>query len=267
MSPVLNIGRFLKTDTDGFLVNECSVEKIGAPWKEAVEEVKQAYLDHLPGKITSLYLRGSIPRGEPIKGKSDLDAFAVTQERIHSAELGWIPQFKGHLQKKYPFVSEVELQFFPYPPLMRSPSFLGLRFTIKILSVCLWGEDLSGQFPQYKPSRRIAFSFHSNLKEEVEQASTGLVRLQDLERVFQVCTWIMKRIVRTGFAILMEKEKRYTRDLYPCYETFAKHYPEKEPEMRKALEWAVDPIADRAVLLDFLESFGKWIVNEAQEKL
>ena len=43
----------------------------------------------------------------------------------------------------------------------------------------------------------------------------------------------------------MVKEQRYTRDLYLCYESFAKHYPEKEREMYRALELAINPKTDR----------------------
>lgn len=34
---ILEIGSLLKTDANGFIINESSIDKIQSPWKEAVE--------------------------------------------------------------------------------------------------------------------------------------------------------------------------------------------------------------------------------------
>ena len=58
------------------------------------------------------------------------------------------------------------------------------------------------------------------------------------------------------------KENEYTRDLYPAYKIFSKHYPEKESEIRQTLEWAINPIVDKEKIINFLEGFGMWVVEE-----
>ena len=76
----------------------------------------------------------------------------------------------------------------------------------------------------------------------------------------------MKKILRTGFSLVMEKEKAFTRDLYPSYQLFSKYYPDQEPQMRQALEWAINPTDDSAGLLKYLGEFGGWLGAEAGKR-
>lgn len=266
MATILKKGRFLQTDAEGFLVNEARLENIVPPWKEGVEETKQAYLHHLPGRIHSVYLRGSIPRGEAVQGISDLDTLAVTLPGPEPLDLSWIGPFKSTFLKKYPFVSDVEFQFFPLDSLLNAPSDLTRRFIVKTLSVCLYGEDLSAKIRPFKPDLSVAYAFHGGIQQDVAMALIGFRQVKNPAQIRQGCTWIMKRLLRAGFSLFMTEEKTYTRDLYLCHEVFARHHPERKAEIRQALEWAVNPTEDVAVLSRFLEDFGKWVGRTAQAR-
>jgi len=264
MPPIRQIGKPMLPDSEGFLGNEARISKIPALWSEAVEHVQKAYIEHHGPQIRSLYLRGSLPRGEAFEGISDIDTFSIVDRVPDVSELAWIPDFKRSMKKKFPFIGDIEIHFFPYESLVHALGYLSLRFTIKHLSACLWGEDLSEQFPRFKPSLKIAFAFHGFLGREIRETLSWLSEPRPPRGVQKACSWIMKRIVRTGASILMEQENAYVRDLYPCYEIFSRHYPEREPEMRQALEWAVEPSADTPTIARFLGSFGSWLTMESR---
>jgi hypothetical protein len=149
---------------------------------------------------------------------------------------------------------------------MTDAGYFSRRFAIKVLSACFYGEDLVPKIPKFKPKLEIAFYFHGNIEQVVEQAIQRIQSSSQSDQVKVHCTWVMKRLLRTGFGLTIEKAKLFTRDLYPCYEIFSKFYPEKEPQMRQALEWAINPSADKSELLDFLISFGRWLSAEAKRK-
>jgi len=71
------IGSFLQTDTDGFIVNTTSPEKIQSAWLPAVEMVSDAYRKHFGENLHSVYIRGSVAKGEAIDNISDIDSFAI----------------------------------------------------------------------------------------------------------------------------------------------------------------------------------------------
>lgn len=82
--------------------------------------------------------------------------------------------------------------------------------------------------------------------------------------IFSQCAWISRRLVRVGFELIMEQEQAYTRDLYPCYQRFAAHFPALEPQMRQALALAIAPSRHRAGLLLFLAHLGEPLLEQVQ---
>lgn len=264
MEKLQEIGSFLDLDKDGFLGKECDLKKLCSPWTEAVSEIVRAYLKHHAKNIHSIYLRGSLPRGLAIEGKSDIDTFALVHGTPKNLDLSWIQAFKSEFLKKFKGAQDLEMHFFPVEPTLNQMGFFSLRFTIKHLSVCLYGEDLGASIPPFKPDLRIAYAFHGMLGEEINQVEKWLKTKRKPEDIRRACQWIMKRIVRTGFAIVIHFEKTYTRDLYYCYEGFSKHYPQKSAEMFQALQLAITPSEDEAFILATLKGIGEWLADEAR---
>lgn len=77
----------------------------------------------------------------------------------------------------------------------------------------------------------------------------------------------MKILVRAGLALVIVEENLYTRDLYPAYTLFAKYFPEKEHEMRQALQYAIDPTDNPEEIVEFLNKFGSWMIIQAEKWL
>ncbi|UOR13626.1 hypothetical protein [Halobacillus amylolyticus] len=77
----------------------------------------------------------------------------------------------------------------------------------------------------------------------------------------------MRIIVRAGLALVIVQEQSYTRDLFPAFKLFSKHYPEKEQEMRTALWYAINPLSNSEEILKFLDRFGSWIKAETENWL
>jgi SCF ubiquitin ligase, SKP1 component len=264
MPDILPIGSLLQTDPEGYLVKDCSVEKIDKPWMEAVEWTRQALSTHLGTDLHSAYLRGSVPRGEAQPGISDLDILAVTQRDPRELDLAWVAPAASEFKSKFPFAKYLDLEFVPLAKLLAEPGYLAKRFTIKVTAACIQGEDLAPRLKPFKPSRKIAFFFHGNIREVLQQTAAKLALTSNFQQIQQGCAWVMKRLVRTGFGLVMEKAGAYTRDLYPSYEIFSKYYPEKEKEMRQALEWAINPTTDKKAILKFLGEFGTWMAEESR---
>jgi hypothetical protein len=138
---------------------------------------------------------------------------------------------------------------------------------IKTHSVCVFGEDLTVHLPKYKADKTLGNEHLVNLKNQVEQAKEDLDGNEDIEDILDCCSWVMKIIVRAGLALVIEKENQYTRDLFPAYKIFSEHYPEKEPDMKQAVKYAINPIENPNEILDFLEGIGNWMVNESEKWL
>ncbi|OAT81950.1 nucleotidyltransferase [Bacillus sp. MKU004] len=267
MTTIKEMGRFCPTDHNGNIINDASLQNIKPGFVKVIEETVEHYKTHLKEDLHSIYIRGSVPRGLGIEGVSDLDTIALTNKTTHDMDLGWVEKSERFLNSKYKCVDGVEFSFFSIEEVLKTDHFSIIPFMIKTHSVCVYGEDVRGHLPEYKADITLGNEHLMNLKRQIDQAKDDFVGNEDKEDIVDCCRWIMKIIVRAGLALVIEKEAKYTRDLYPAYRLFAKHYPGKEPEMRQALQYAVDPVENPVEILGFLEGMGCWMTGEAEKWL
>lgn len=260
---VKRVGGYLEVDEQGYLKKAADVSRIQEPWLTPVEAVRQAYLDRYGNTLHSIYIRGSVAKGRAIEGVSDIDSLAVFREdRFDEPDGAWERDVEEDIEARFPNVGGAELICVPMERATTRDNIYA--FTIKVEAACIYGEDLASQMHGYKPGPDMAFQmryFHSHLdifKREYPRES-------EQEKVLTL-VWIMRRFLRLGMELVMERERRYTRDLYPCYESFAKHYPNKKSEMLRALELAINPIVDEQSE-DFTRKFGDWLEAEANTHL
>ncbi|WP_035434128.1 hypothetical protein [Bacillus sp. UNC322MFChir4.1] len=267
MTTIKEIGSLCITDKDGYIINQSDRNKINPIFSLVIHDVINAYSTYLKDDLHSVYIRGSIPKGIGIEGVADLDTIAVTKQHPNKLKLNWVKKIEHRLNQKYDCVDGIELSFYSIEEILNTSSFSIMSFILKTHGICVFGEDLIPQLPKYKANEALANDHLIHLQTQIKNACEDLKDNSDIEDIKDCCKWIMKIIVRAGLALVIMKENTYTRDLYPAYKLFSKYFPEKEQDMRKALEYAITPIIDTKVLLLFLNEFGKWMISEADRWL
>ena len=264
---IKRIGNYLETDEQGFLQSRADAANVTGPWRAAVEEVKKAYLEQWPTSIHSIYVRGSIAKGLAVEGTSDIDSFAVLkpgceQELSYEAVKAWAEALEKTICEDFSFVTGVEISLEPFEEAQDRKNVYAL--ILKTEAACVYGEDMAASIAPYKPGPDMAFQtkyFRSHL----ETFLTEYPAEPEADKP-EFINWMMRRFLRLGMELVMVEERRFTRDLYLCYESFAKHYSDKTAEMYRALELAVNPVLGE-VTETFVEAFGAWLAQEAERKL
>jgi hypothetical protein len=268
LTVVKDIGRYCSTDKDGYICNDSNVEMIGEDYLEVIKEVKRSYFYHLGPYIHSIYIRGSIPRGLGIKGVSDLDTIAILNKKPEELDLNWSDRVEKEINNQFDCVNGVELSFYYIEEILEdTTSFSIIPFMLKTHSVCIEGEDIKHLLPEYKADQSLANEHLINVKRQIEQAKSDLINNHDKADILDCCSWIMKIIVRAGLALVMGKEKLYTRDLYPAFKLFSKYFPEKEQDMKQTLIYAIEPIVNPQVITELLNGFCDWIIDHSEQWL
>ena len=261
MAEIVKIGTVLKTDEQGFLVSESSKDKIKSPWEEAVNEVVDQYLDKFADRIHSVYIKGSVSRGTAIQGVSDIDSLALIKGN-NPIDTSWFRKAEQELKERFSFSTGFDFIVVPSDEVISGKKKV-TAFLIKNLSACVYGQDLTLLLPKTKVGRDSAVStwkFEFYIKDKIKLLNDE----DDSKEIKRQCKWIMKRLLRTGFELVMVKNQSFTRDLYPCYEIFSKYYPEKEKEMKEVLELAINPTENKSPILKILKTFGFWINGEIE---
>lgn len=247
------IGRYLQQDADGWLLSDSHWDKVPEHWREVLAIVVEAYRRQLGEQIHSIYLRGSVAAGLGIDGHSDLDTFAlVYDEKAHWEPLAWGKGLETDLRKKFSFVREVEVVRSGISAAALVNPFLAAM--LKLQSICLWGENLIPHLPKVKPSFALARNYRW-LTEDVT-ALRGADQLSDEE-----IKSLLKAILRSGFELVLEREGKYTTDLYPCYQSFSKYYPDWEPEMKQVLLYYLQVPSEKACLEAIADGLGQQLIR------
>ncbi|MDN4523910.1 nucleotidyltransferase [Fictibacillus fluitans] len=263
MTYIKNIGRFCLMNDNGYIINDSHLEKVKPEFYKVIEEVVENYQKHLGSDLHSVYIRGSVPRGLGIYGVSDIDTIAITNRETNDIDLKWVDKAENDLNRKYDCIKGVEFSFYYIEDIIETINFSIIPFMIKTHSICVYGEDIAAQLPNYKADKTLGNQHLVNLKNQIKQAKEDLAGNDDKEDILDCCTWIMKIIVRAGLALVIDKEKQYTRDLYPAHKIFSKYYPDKESEMKQAVKYAINPTENRNVIINFLDNMGTWMINQA----
>ncbi|MCY3720854.1 MAG: hypothetical protein OXG97_01385 [Candidatus Poribacteria bacterium] len=130
------------------------------------------------------------------------------------------------------------------------------------MSLC---ENLIPRIPLVKPETVVADSqFQRNyITRIVHQIYEGAEKNPEPERIKMGCRWICKRFLRAGMILVLSRSKAFTRDLYYCYEEFAKFYPEQDAAMWQALEYAINPTGNVEEFLPLVKELGDFLAQEA----
>lgn len=255
---IKNIGSIQKLDKDGYIINDFSLDNIQVGYINVLKDIIDLYQDHFSEYLHSIYLRGSVAKGQAIPYLSDIDTVAISNIKLpdeinKKRELIW-----KEIGDKYPFIKGVEIHFESLDNVMNSENF---QFLLKTQCIPVYGNNIIETLPKFKIGK-AAFAHSSTLEKDIKSVEEWLENETDVEEIKDICMWIMKRIVRIGFELIMEKEKCFTRDLYPCYDLFSKNYPNKKDEMHQAIFLAVFPSDNKDLILSTIQSISSFLLGE-----
>lgn len=255
------IGTVLSVDEAGYIKSESAVEKIPSAWRLIVDDIIEAYTKNIPDQVHSIYVKGSVSRGTPIENVSDIDCVTLVTGSADELDLSWLSDLQKTLKEKYPFCTDFDLSHKNVEDIISGRNKIA-PVLLKTMATCVYGDDIIPDLPKVKPGKGsliVSRNYGSFLDKKLQLFASG-----EIEDIKMQCKVIMKRILRAGFELVMERDQTFTRDLYPCYKIFSKYYPEKEEEMREALELAINTTGDKEKISNILNNIGQWIVDELE---
>jgi hypothetical protein len=253
------IGGTLAVDAAGYCVNPCDRHLIEPPWLDLMVDWVVSCEMALGERAIALYLRGSVPRGQAIAGWSDLDGVVICRDGRQPTDRAWLQTLAHTLGDRHPCCRGIETSLITLADLWDVTQSWGAL--LKTQGLCVWGEDLVQALPPV--ALGPALLIHSpHLWTDWTDTAHRLRQGVTPARVQRLGAWWARRVVRSGFELVMLREGTYTRDLYPCYMKFARHYPAQSRWMGAALQGAIAPLPDRAAWLALGQTLVPWLTAE-----
>nr|WP_324605691.1 nucleotidyltransferase [Streptomyces sp. NRRL S-350] len=250
-------------DDDGFIAREGSlsyVPKAFAPVVDAARERITKTFDHT--RLHSAYLYGSIPRGTAIPAVSDLDLLLALRNEPNVTDRADADVLEAGLDSGFAQVNGVGVLLFSTGALLSDLERHDLGWFVACLCTPLLGNDLAEDLPRYRPTPLLARETNGDLglvlprwREQATAITSDAER-----RTFS--RGVARRIVRTGFTLVMPRWGGWTSDLAASAEVFGSYYPERAAQMRLAAATARTPTATPAILGMLIDDLGPWLAAE-----
>jgi uncharacterized protein len=249
-------------DRAGFIRPEVAPSRVTPPYLPVVDHLRDRCRAAFAEDLHGLYLTGSVVKGSARPGVSDLDALAVLRVPPTADHEALARGVADAVAARHPFLVGASVGLCHRDVVLSRAQRYDMGFFVKCLCACVDGDDLAAQLPRYRPSRALARGTNGNIRRLVDDRRARLAATTDPGVVAFLCRGIMRKIVRTGFTLVMPRYRGWTSDLEPSVAIYAAYYPEQAAAMRAALALAQTPSGDRRSVLAVLDTLGAWLAEE-----
>ncbi|MHA6761889.1 nucleotidyltransferase [Streptacidiphilus sp. PAMC 29251] len=250
-------------DEDGFIAREGALGQVPEGFVPVVDAARERIARVFDSsRLHSAYLYGSVPRGTAIPAVSDLDVLLALHGEPTGADRADADVLEAALDSAFEQVNGVGILLFSTRTLLSDLERHDLGWFVACLCTPLLGDDLADELPRYRPTPLLARETNGDLdlalphwRKQEAAASTDAGR-STLSRA------VARRIVRTGFTLVMPRWGGWTSDLAESAEAFGRYYPQRAAQMHLAATTARTPTADSAVLSVLIDDLGPWLAAE-----
>lgn len=243
---------------DGTVTKTVSLDAVQPSWRAVLDAACQQCRDVCGDQLDSIYVFGSVARGCATEGVSDLDLIVLTRSAPSEVRPDWAYDIARRLKRSFTMVSSVELTPKPLADVAVQQS---IRYLLKLHALCIYGPDRSKEIPSFRFGPDVAH-YRRFIRQDLCKSITKVHLLVTPDSIMAHCRWVMKRILRVGFELVMERVGTLITEIEPCCDCFCMYYPEKGPLMRRVLDLANHPTSDRAPILDIVAAFLNWMPRE-----
>lgn len=244
-------------DANGFIVSDVSREKIEDVYMSCIQESIESLKDLFHQQLHSVYVYGSVARGEAIVRKSDLDLIAMVHGKLNSAKLNEFKKLTVKLSQKYrSLVRDVGIAITYYDYTMAPSNYYENAF-LKEICVCVEGEDVGDQFGPYKLTPEIAIRFNGDIGDSLTRTLAKLENAssQDFKTFSQ---GFARKLIRTYYSMVMARSQIWTTRLHEQAEVFLQYFPDKKAIVDTLLNWIDLPPTGREAVYELYIKEGEW---------
>ncbi|MGW7822713.1 nucleotidyltransferase [Streptomyces puniciscabiei] len=250
-------------DDHGFIARDGSLARMPTAFRPVVAAARDGLLETFGGRLHSGYLYGSIPRGTARVGRSDLDLLAVLREEPTEADREAARALDEAVDKEFPQIDGAGTLLSSRDRALSDLERYDLGWFVACLCTPLLGEDLAEQLPRYRPDSLLARETNGDLALWLPRWRERIADAEDTEAARRrLVRFMSRRLVRTGFTLVMPRWNGWTSDLREMAEAFAAYYPQRGAQLRTTAEYGYEPVGDPEVLRTYVDDLGPWLADE-----
>ncbi|WP_433312905.1 hypothetical protein ACQP0U_28275 [Micromonospora sp. CA-269861] len=250
-------------DVEGTIAREGALSRVPAAFAGVVDAARARIADSFDdGRLHSAYIYGSIPRGTATPGLSDLDLLLALHTAPTEADRAAATAVEQALDRSFTQIDGVGILLFSARTLLSELERHDLGFFVACLCTPLLGDDLADQLPRYRPTPLLARETNGDLSRALAGWRRQAAEAHTDHQRAALSRLVARRIVRTGFTLIMPRWGGWTSDLTESAEVFGLYYPQRAGQMRRAATIGRTPSPSPDVLRELIDDLGPWLAAE-----
>ncbi|TDC62318.1 nucleotidyltransferase domain-containing protein [Streptomyces hainanensis] len=247
---------------DGTIAREGSLERVPAAFRPVVAAARARIGEVFgDGRLHSAYLYGSVPRGTATVGVSDLDLQLALRREPTARDRADASALEAELDRGRAEIDGVGILLSGVEELLGERGRYDGGFFVACLCTPLLGDDLGERLPRYRPSSLLARETNGDLALLLPRWRARAAEAASEADRTRLARGVARRVVRTGFTLVMPRWGGWTSDLAESAEIFGRHHPERADQMRAAAAVGRRPTGDPAVLRMLIDDLGPWLAT------
>lgn len=245
-------------DKNGYISSDVSLHKISKVYEQCIQHSVEQISRLFPNQLHSVYVYGSVARGDAIAIKSDLDLLAVFNDTLNTSEKMKVKKLSTTLSETYRYlVRDIGIAIADLDHVMDPINYYEQAF-LKELCVCIYGTDLRECFGPYKLTADIAISFNGDISDVFDRT---IDRLQSAstEEFKKLSQNFARKLIRTYYSMVMARSQVWTTKLNEQSDVFIQYFQDKKHTVRMLQNWIEEAPTSREHVHKLFMSEGKWL--------
>ncbi|NVZ50602.1 nucleotidyltransferase domain-containing protein [Pseudomonas sp. B6002] len=212
--------------------------------------------------LHSLYLYGSVARGEASPGVSDLDLTLVLNEPPDAHALELLERIRQTLEQRHPEVIKIDFDIGHRTEVLAPEQNNRWGYWLKHGCRCVWGDDLAPHFELFRPSRDIAQALNGDFQQILAAYRERIDLASDAPERLRLQREASRKLIRSTQTLREHDAPDWPHTLEEHVGGFVQQYPTMRVQVAYFLFEARNPSAERDAFLSRLDTFVAWMVSQ-----
>ncbi len=212
--------------------------------------------------VHSIYLYGSVARGEAITGRSDLDLTLVLRDPPSPELAAQLETARLALQARHPEVSKIDFDIGHLDQARDPANRDSWAIGSSTAAAACGGEDLASDLPPLRPAKAIALALNGDYAQVLEDYARRLESASS-EEERRLQREAAKKLIRSSDILRGETESVWPETLEHYLALFRARHPGQAPALEYFKAVLDGQVTDPAVFIERLRAFSAWMQRQA----
>lgn len=229
-----------------------------------IHSVKEGLITTLGPCLHSIYLYGSVARGQAMPGRSDLDICVILHKPPTHGIADLLADLGSETVRHFPMVSKVDFDVGHLAEVLAPEHINRWGYWLKHRCRWLYGDDLTRYFPLMRPSKAIAVAINGDYVGVLAAYCQQITAANNLQKRTAAQRAAARKLIRATDILRTEQDDAWPEELEDYASRFIARYPQQAEAIDYFLAESQTPMDKPERFVDKLNAFCLWLEKNYQ---